>query len=135
MKKEKEFNYKLSCWKLDLNFIVNPTAYRTILIGDAAHSIHPLAGQGFNLSLRDCSSVIRSLEINLKLGQDLGENSILEFYKNDRLPKTIAMTAITDFLFYGFTSKSKKTQSFLSGGMETLNKSNLKNIFRDYASL
>ena len=128
-------NNKLSSWKLDLNLVVNPTAYRTILIGDAAHSIHPLAGQGLNLALRDCSSVIKSLEHNLKFGQDLGEQSILNFYKVDRLPKTIAMTAITDFLFYGFTSKSSQTQLFLTKGMETLNKSNLKNVFRDFASL
>ena len=46
----------------------------------------------------------------------------------------MAMTAVTDFLFYGFTSNSNKTTSFLTKGMETLNKSNLKNIFRDIAS-
>ena len=135
LKKVDQFNNKLSSWKLDLNFIANPTAYRTILIGDAAHSIHPLAGQGLNLALRDCTSVIKSLKNNLKFGQDLGDYSILSFYKKDRLPKTIAMTAVTDFLFYGFTLKSNKTQSFLTKGMETLNKSNLKNIFRDIASI
>ena len=43
LKKVNQFNNKLSSWRIDLNFIVNPTAYRTILIGDAAHSIHPLA--------------------------------------------------------------------------------------------
>ena len=134
LKKVNNINNKLSSWKLDLNFIVNPTAYRAILIGDAAHSIHPLAGQGLNLALRDCSSVIKSLENNLKFGNDLGDTSILNFYKEDRLPKTIAMTAITDFLFYGFTSKSKKTQSLLTKGMETLNQSDLKNIFKDIAS-
>ena len=135
LKKVNQFNNILSSWKLDLNLIVNPTAYRTILIGDAAHSVHPLAGQGFNLALRDCSSVIRSLKNNLKFGHDLGDNSILSSYKDDRLPKTMAMSAITDFLFYGFTSKSKKTQLFLTKGMETLNKTNLKNIFRDAASV
>ncbi len=135
LKKVNQFNNILSSWKLDLNFIVNPTAYRAILIGDAAHSIHPLAGQGFNLALRDCSSVIKSISDNLKFGHDLGENSILNSYKDDRLPKTLAMTTITDFLFYGFTSKSKKTQLFLTKGMETLNKTKLKNIFRDIASV
>ena len=135
LKKINKINKQLSCWKLDLNFIVDPTSYRTILIGDAAHSIHPLAGQGLNLALRDCSSVLKSLENHLRFGQDLGDNSILSFYKEDRLPKTMAMTAITDFLFFGFTSKSKKTQSFLTKGMETLNKSNFKNIFRDIASI
>ena len=64
MKKVNQFDNILSSWELDLNLIVNPTTYRTILIGDAAHSIHPLAGQGLNLALRDCSSVIKSLENN-----------------------------------------------------------------------
>ena len=105
------------------------------MIGDAAHSIHPLAGQGLNLALRDCSSVLKSLENNLKFGKDLGEDTVLSYYKDDRLPKTIAMTAVTDFLFYGFTSKSKKTKSFLTKSMGALNKSNLKNVFRDIASV
>ena len=134
LKKVNKIYKNLSSWKLDLNFIINPTTYRTMLIGDAAHSIHPLAGQGLNLALRDCSSVLKSLENNLKFGQDLGDESILSFYKNDRLPKTTSMTAITDFLFYGFTSESLETQSLLTKGMEVLNKSSLKNIFRDIAS-
>ena len=81
-----------------------------------------------------CGVIIKSLENNLKFGNDLGDTSILNVYKEDRLPKTIAMTAITDFLFYGFTSKSKKTQALLTKGMETLNQSDLKNIFKDIAS-
>ena len=70
----------------------------------------------------------------MKYGNDLGDKSILDNYKKDRMPQTIAMTAITDFLFYGFTSKSSQIKSLLTSGMVTLNKSNLKNIFRDFAS-
>jgi 2-polyprenyl-6-methoxyphenol hydroxylase-like FAD-dependent oxidoreductase len=113
---------------------MNPTANRTILIGDAAHSIHPLAGQGLNLAMRDCVSVINAIKNSLKFGNDLGDVSILNSYKKDRLTKTIAITAITDFLFYGFTSNSNPVQQILSKGMETLNKSNLKNVFRNLAA-
>ena len=126
---------KLSFWDLDLNLVLNPTSSRAILIGDAAHSIHPLAGQGLNLSLRDCGSALNAIENCLKFGNDLGDKSILEFYKRERLPKSISMTAFTDLMFFGFTSTSNKTQSFLTKGMENLNKTDLKNIFRDLASI
>ncbi|MDC0457592.1 FAD-dependent monooxygenase [Alphaproteobacteria bacterium] len=134
IKKIGNINNELSSWPLNLNFIINPTTQRAILIGDAAHSLHPLAGQGLNLAIRDCVSVINSIEKSLKFGNDLGDNSILESYKKDRLPNTIAMTAITDFLFYGFTSNSNALQTVLSKGMETLNKSELKNIFSKLAA-
>ena len=134
LKKIGDFNNKLSSWPLNLNFIMDPTANRAILIGDAAHSLHPLAGQGLNLAMRDCVSVINSIEESLRFGNDLGDTSILNSYKKDRLSKTIAMTAVTDFLFYGFTSNSNVTQTILSKGMESLNKSNFKIIFSQLAA-
>ena len=135
IKKINNIDNKLSVWPLDLNFVVNPTSHRSILIGDAAHSIHPLAGQGLNLSLRDCVSVITSLKESMKYGNDLGDKSILNFYLKNRIPQIIAITAVTDFLFYGFTAKSDQIKSILTNGMISLNKSNIKNIFRDLASL
>ena len=133
--KTNKIENKLSFWDLDLNLVLDPTSSRAILIGDAAHSIHPLAGQGLNLSLRDCGSALNAIENCLKFGNDLGDESILEFYKRERLPKNISMTAFTDLMFFGFTSTSNKTQSLLTKGMENLNKTNLKNIFRDLASI
>jgi len=121
---------KLSKWSLDLNLVINPTANRIILVGDAAHSIHPLAGQGLNLTIEDCVTVKNAIKNSLKFGNDLGDINILEDYKKERLPNTIAMTAVTDFLFYGFTSDSNYLQSILSEGMEKMGKSDFKNIFK-----
>ncbi len=135
IKKINKIENKLSYWDLNLNLVLNPTSSRAILIGDAAHSIHPLAGQGLNLSLRDCVSALNAIKDCLKFGHDLGDKSILKFYKNERLPRTISMTAFTDFMFFGFTSTSKKTQTLLTKSMENLNKTKLKNIFRDLASI
>ena len=126
-------NYKLSEWPLNLNSILNPTANRIILLGDAAHSIHPLAGQGLNLSIEDCVSSINAIKNNIKFGSDLGDLNVMEYYKKERLPNTLAMTAITDFLFYGFTSDSEYLQSILSKGMQEINKSSFKNIFKKIA--
>ena len=135
IKKINKIENKLSYWSLDLNLVLNPTSSRAILIGDAAHSIHPLAGQGLNLSLRDCVSALNAIENCLKYGNDLGDKSIIKSYINERLPKTISMTAFTDFMFLGFTSTSNKTQSMFTKAMENLNKTNFKKIFRDLASI
>ena len=135
VKKINKIENKLSYWDLDLNLILNPTSSRAILIGDAAHSIHPLAGQGLNLSLGDCVTALTAIRNCLKIGNDLGDEEIFEFYKRERLPKNISMTAFTDLMFFGFTSTSNKTQSLLKKGMENLNQTNLKNIFRDLASI
>ena len=134
IKKINKVENKLSYWNLDLNLVLNPTSSRAILIGDAAHSIHPLAGQGLNLSLRDCVSALNAIKSCLKFGSDLGNKSILEFYKNERLPKNISMTAFTDFIFFGFTCTSNNTKLIFTKAMENLNKTSLKNIFRDIAS-
>ena len=135
IKKINNIENKLSYWDLNLNLVLNPTSSRAVLISDAVHSIHPLAGQGLNLSLRDCVSALKAIENCLNFGNDLGDKSILKLYKSNRLPKTISMTAFTDLMFYGFTRTSNKTQSFFTKGMENLNKTNLKNIFRDLASV
>ena len=107
IKKINKIENKLSYWNLNLNFVLNPTSLRAILIGDAAHSIHPLAGQGLNLSLRDCVSALNAIRHSLKFGNDLGDKSILKFYKDERVPRTIAMTAFTDLMFLGFTSTTR----------------------------
>ena len=135
VKKINKLENKLSYWDLDLNLVLNPTSSRAILIGDAAHSIHPLAGQGLNLSLRDCVSALSAIENCLKFGNDLGNESVLKNYKYERLPKTVLMTAFTDFMFWGFTSTPNKSQLLLTKGMETLNETNFKNLFRDIASI
>ena len=101
VKKINHIENKLSYWSLNLNFITNPTSLRTILIGDAAHSIHPLAGQGLNLSLRDCVSTLSAIKNCLRFGNDLGDETVLEYYKRERVPKTILMTAFTDLIFFG----------------------------------
>ena len=121
---------KLSKWPLDLNLVINPTAKRIILLGDAAHSIHPLAGQGLNLAIEDCVTVLNIIKNSLAFGNDLGDVNIIKNYKKERLPSTLAMTAATDFLFYGFTSNSNYLQLMLSKGMEKMDKSNFKNIFK-----
>lgn len=51
-----------------------------VLVGNAAHFLHPVAGQGFNLSLRDCQCLVNSLVAGQSAGKSLGEISVLQGY-------------------------------------------------------
>ncbi|KAH9586599.1 FAD-binding domain [Trypanosoma melophagium] len=57
---------------LKLNFVLRPYSSRCILLGDAAHGIHPFAGQGLNLGLYDVCTLTEVLEKAIKTGQDIG---------------------------------------------------------------
>jgi len=71
---------------------------RLALIGDAAHVIHPIAGQGFNLGLRDVAALAECIVDQRRLGLDIGETAVLERYARWRRFDTLALTAVTDGL-------------------------------------
>ncbi|KAJ8763915.1 hypothetical protein K2173_003697 [Erythroxylum novogranatense] len=69
---------------------------RTVLIGDAAHSVHPLAGQGVNLGFGDASSLSKIIAEGIAIGTDIGEISLLKKYEAERKPSNVSMMAILD---------------------------------------
>lgn len=71
---------------------------RMALVGDAAHGIHPIAGQGFNLGLRDAMVLAELLLEAAAMGEDLGDASLLARYQRQRRPDNLAMLAATDAL-------------------------------------
>jgi 2-octaprenyl-6-methoxyphenol hydroxylase len=74
------------------------TAQRLALVGDAARAIHPIAGQGWNLALRDVAA-LAELAIDAKrLGLDLGTGQVLARYERWRRFDSLALIAITDGL-------------------------------------
>ncbi|XP_052208510.1 uncharacterized protein LOC127812191 isoform X2 [Diospyros lotus] len=66
------------------------------LIGDAAHTVHPLAGQGVNLGFGDASALSRVIAESVAVGSDIGEVTMLKKYETDRKPANLAMMAILD---------------------------------------
>lgn len=66
------------------------------LIGDAAHTVHPLAGQGVNLGFGDAFALSRVIGEAIAVGMDIGEVSLLKKYEAERKPANIAMMAILD---------------------------------------
>lgn len=87
-------------WSYPLNFIL-AEAYlgeRLVLVGDAAHGIHPIAGQGLNLGLRDVAALIEVLVDAARLGQDIGQFDVLERYARWRRVDAVVVSAVMDGL-------------------------------------
>lgn len=73
-------------------------APRMALVADAAHGIHPIAGQGLNLGFRDINEMANLLINAHQKGEDLGDTELLETYQRRRRPDNMAMVAVTDGL-------------------------------------
>jgi 2-octaprenylphenol hydroxylase len=69
---------------------------RVALVGDAAHTVHPLAGQGLNLGLADAAALARSLGRACREGQDPGDLKGLRAYELERKGDNLAMLAVLD---------------------------------------
>jgi 2-octaprenyl-6-methoxyphenol hydroxylase len=74
------------------------TAERLALVGDAAHGIHPIAGQGLNLGFRDVAALAQVLVEGKRLGLDLGDAQLLARYQRWRGLDTLMVAAATDGL-------------------------------------
>ncbi|GME70452.1 unnamed protein product [[Candida] boidinii] len=69
---------------------------RVALVGDAAHTTHPLAGQGLNMGQADAASLVACIEKGIKLGLDIGDPLVLEPYFSDRYTPNHVMLGIVD---------------------------------------
>ena len=71
---------------------------RLVLVGDAAHAIHPISGQGLNLGLRDVAALAEVLVDARRLGLDMGSRDTLDRYERWRRFDTAMLLAVTDGL-------------------------------------
>jgi 2-octaprenyl-6-methoxyphenol hydroxylase len=78
---------------------------RVALIGNAAHALHPVAGQGFNLGLRDVAALAQVVNDALRDGQDFGALAVLSRYAAWRRRDNLAVTAFTDGLVRVFSNE------------------------------
>jgi 2-octaprenyl-6-methoxyphenol hydroxylase len=81
-------------------------AERLALVGDAAHVIHPIAGQGLNLGLKDVAALAEVVVDAARLGIDLGQADVLDRYQRWRRFDTMAMGLATNSLNFLFSNKS-----------------------------
>jgi 2-octaprenyl-6-methoxyphenol hydroxylase len=93
-----EIEGRLQAYPLGLKLARDFVKPRFCLVGDAAHAIHPLAGQGLNLGLRDAAALAETLVEALRLGLDIGQIDVLERYQVWRRFDVAEMAALTDGL-------------------------------------
>ncbi|MGE0056085.1 MAG: FAD-dependent monooxygenase [Hyphomicrobium sp.] len=89
---------KPQSWPLDVKLARSLKAPRFALIGDAAHGVHPIAGQGVNLAFRDVAALTECLADAARLGFDLGHAEALERYERWRRFDTTMSAAVYDGL-------------------------------------
>lgn len=118
------------CYPLNLFQAETYIAPRCVLIGDAAHAIHPIAGQGVNLGYRDVAVLTEILVDARAAGQDLGAATLLSHYQQWRRLDATSMSATTDILNRIFSSDSSLLRHVRRSGMAAFSRiSPLKSFF------
>jgi 2-octaprenyl-6-methoxyphenol hydroxylase len=123
------FSYPLS-----LQFADSYTAPRLALVGDAAHGMHPVAGQGMNMGLRDIAALAEVLVDAKRLGLDLGNAEVLSRYARWRRFDNLLMLGVTDGLVRLFSNDLGPLRLVRDLGLGAVNRlPPLKRLFMRHA--
>lgn len=104
-------------WPLSMHLARSYVAARIALMGDAAHGVHPIAGQGLNLALRDAAALSEVLIEAARLGLDVGNAEILSRYERWRRFDSAVSTAAFDGLNRLFSSDSAILRGVRDAGL------------------
>jgi len=108
-----------SSYPLGFHHTARITDTRLALVGDAAHGIHPIAGQGLNLGFRDVAALVEVLVEGTRLGLDLGDAQLLARYERWRALDSFLVAATTDGLtrLFGVPGKAPRAVRRFGLGM------------------
>lgn len=121
-------------YPLSLQFAETCTADRLALIGDASHGMHPIAGQGLNMGLRDVAVLAEVIENAKNAGSDYGSAEALENYERWRRFDNTMMLAATDFLNRLFSNNITPIKLARDLGLAAVNQMpGLKKVFMRHA--
>ena len=119
----------LQKFKLNFEFAKKITSNSIVLLGDAAHSLHPIAGQGLNLSIKDILELKNKIEYFKYLGYALNNSIILDEYEKTRQSENTIYTFATNYLDEVLKSRNYLINRISNLGIGTVEKNNfLKNM-------
>ncbi|HSG33175.1 MAG TPA: FAD-dependent monooxygenase [Sphingomonadaceae bacterium] len=131
---EIRLNSPRSSYPLGFQHSARITANRLALVGDAAHGIHPIAGQGLNLGLRDVGALVEVLLDGMRLGLEPGDAQLLARYERWRNLDNFSVALATDGLTRLFGVKGRTASAIRRLGMAGVQRMPLlKRFFMDEA--
>ena len=106
-----------------------------MLLGDSAHSIHPLAGQGFNLTIRGIQKIFKYAKEEINESKDIGQKKYLLNYSKSHYLDATLLIQVTDKLNLIFSNSNFFLRSLRRKGLYFFSKSRFaRNIFKNYAT-
>ncbi|AUW59311.1 ubiquinone biosynthesis protein UbiH [Sphingobium sp. SCG-1] len=119
-----------SSYPLGFHHAARITDTRLALVGDAAHGIHPIAGQGLNLGLRDVAALTQVVVEGMRLGLDTGDAQLLARYERWRSIDSLSVSVATDSLVRLFDVPGKLPSAIRRFGLGAVQRiAPLKNRF------
>jgi 2-octaprenyl-6-methoxyphenol hydroxylase len=97
-------------------------AQRLALVGEAAHVIHPIAGQGLNIAIRDVAALSELIVDQRRLGLDIGEQAVLQRYERWRRADAVLLAAVTDGLNRLFSNSNPPLRLARDLGLAIVNR-------------
>ena len=106
-----------------------------LAFGDLLHKLHPLAGQGFNMSIRDIKDLVELIDDRINLGLPLDKSICLEFQNKTRSKNYIFSKGI-DLIYESFNFESKIQSNFISSAAKLVGQNKLLNkYFKQFADI
>lgn len=121
-------------YPLTLQYADTYTDTRLVILGDAAHGIHPIAGQGLNLGLRDVAALVETMSNAANVGLDIGSLQALSTYSNWRHTDNASLISVTDLLNRLFSNDIGPIRTARDIGLAAVERVQpLKNFFMSHA--
>lgn len=123
-----------AAFPLSLSHAESYIGQRLVLVGDAAHTLHPLAGQGANLGLADVAALVEVISMALEGKKDIGSHNVLRRYERRRKGDNLAMMAVMEGFYRLFGTNAAPLVRIRSIGLDLMNRATpIKNFIARHA--